>query len=241
MGKGRQQVTDALRTLSEDLDAISVSDRGAWEKLAAKVQRVAKAAAKPPGVKELLELAVQGLMQLAENPVPDMLGAVDALAGALQAAEQACGGKPGSDALAAACERLAAVFGPDGAGTAPAGTAEELTLDDAAALLMQLAATDTDGWMRLEDGLRRLAQDEDLPQSCRQHLGDAADLGVRAGGHHHALRLADAGRADASRADGGRADGPALREVPAGRATEAGRRRRQRRRLSRHARSHSRR
>ena len=53
MGKGQQNVTDRLRTLSEELDAISVSDRAAWEKLAADVQRVAKAAAaKPPGAKE---------------------------------------------------------------------------------------------------------------------------------------------------------------------------------------------
>jgi len=183
MGKGRQQVTDALRTLSEDLDAISVSDRGAWKKLAVEVQRVARtAAAEPPGVKELLEMTVQGLMQLAENPVPDMLGAVDALAGALQAAGQGCGGKPGSDALAAACDRLVAVFGPDDAGVAPASSVEVLTLDDAAALLMQLAATDTDGWMLLEGELRRLAQDEDRSQVCRQHLRDAAERAAELAG-----------------------------------------------------------
>ena len=64
MGKGQQPVTGKLRKLAEDLDAISVSDRGAWKKLAAKVQRAAKAkVAKPPGVQELLELTVQGLMQ----------------------------------------------------------------------------------------------------------------------------------------------------------------------------------
>jgi two-component system chemotaxis sensor kinase CheA len=183
MGKGRQQVTGKLGTLSEDLDAISVSDRGAWGKLAAEVQRAAKAAAvEPPGVKELLELTVQGLMQLAENSVPDMLGAVDALAGALQAAEQACGGKSGSDELAAACERLMSVFGPDGAGTVHAGSAEVLTLDDAAALLMQLAASDTDGWMRLEEGLQRLAQDEDLQKGCRQHLRAAGERAAELAG-----------------------------------------------------------
>ncbi|HSO61765.1 MAG TPA: hypothetical protein VLR50_12095, partial [Desulfobacterales bacterium] len=44
---------------AEELDAISVSDRAAWKKLAAKVQRAAKgAAAEPPGVKELLERTV---------------------------------------------------------------------------------------------------------------------------------------------------------------------------------------
>jgi two-component system chemotaxis sensor kinase CheA len=176
-------MTDELRTLSEDLDAISVSDRGAWKKLAADVQRVARtAASEPPRVKELLEMTVQGLMQLAENPVPDILGAVDALAGALQAAEQACSGKPGSDALAAACDRLVAVFGPDDAGVAPASSVEVLTLDDAAALLMQLAATDTDGWMRLEGELRRLAQDENRSQVCRQHLRDAADRAAELAG-----------------------------------------------------------
>ena len=184
MGKGQQHVKVKLKKLSEDLDAISVNDRGAWKKLAAKVQRVAKAAAaKPPGVKELLELTVQGLMQLAENPVPDMLGAVDALAGALQAAEQACGGKPGSDALAAACDRLVAVFGPDDAGVVPASSVEVLTLDDAAALLMQLEASDADGWRRLEEELRRLARGEGLSTGCRKHLQDAAErVGELAGG-----------------------------------------------------------
>ncbi|HEX5681439.1 MAG TPA: Hpt domain-containing protein, partial [Desulfobacterales bacterium] len=176
-------MTDELRTLSEELDAISVSDRGAWKKLAAEVQRVARtAAAKPPGVQELLEMTVQGLMQLAENPVPDMLGAVDALAESLQAAEQACSGKPGSDALAGARDRLLAVFGPEGVGVAPASSVEVLTLDDAAALLMQLAATDTDGWMRLEGELRRLAQDEDRSAVCRQHLRDAAECAAELAG-----------------------------------------------------------
>ena len=183
MGKGQQPVTGKLRKLAEDLDAISVSDRGAWNKLAAEVQRAAKAAAaEPPRVKELLELTVQGLMQLAEKSVPDMLGAVDALAGALQAAEQACGGNPGSDGLAAARERLTAVFGPDGAGTAHAGSADVLTLDDAAALLMQLAASDADGWRRLEEGLQRLARNEDLSTGCRQHLRAAAERAAELAG-----------------------------------------------------------
>ena len=183
MGKGQQQVTDTLRSLSEDLDAISVSDRGVWNKMAANVQRAAKAAAAgSPGVKQLLERTVQGLMQLAEKPVPDMLGAVAALVEALQVSERACSGNPDSDEVAAACERLAAVFGPDSAGTASAGTAEVLSLDDAAALLMQLAASDTDGWMRLEEGLRRLAQDEDLPQGCRQHLRDSAERAAELAG-----------------------------------------------------------
>jgi len=55
MGKGRQEMTDELRTLSEDLDAVSVSDRGAWKKLAAEVQRVARtAAASRRGLKSCL-------------------------------------------------------------------------------------------------------------------------------------------------------------------------------------------
>jgi two-component system chemotaxis sensor kinase CheA len=182
MGKGKQQLTDKLSKLSEDLDAISVSDRGSWKKLAAKVQRAAKAAAEPPGVKDLLELTVQGLVQLAENPVADMLGAVDALAGALQAAEQACGGKPGSGELAAACDRLKAVFGPDVAGADPAAGAEKFTLDDAAALLMQLEAADADGWQRLAGALQSLAQDEDLSKGCRQHLRDAAERAAELAG-----------------------------------------------------------
>ena len=183
MGKGQQNVTDRLRTLSEELDAISVSDRAAWEKLAADVQRVAKAAAaRPPGAKKLLELAVQGLRRLAENPVADMLGAVEALVGALQAAEQAYGGNPASDEVAAAGDRLAAVFGPEGAAAAPAVRAEVLTLDDAAAFLMQLAASDTDGWKRLEGELRRLAQDEDRSPVCRRHLGGAAERAAELAG-----------------------------------------------------------
>jgi len=60
---------------------------------------------------------------------------------------------------------------------------EDLTLDDAAALLMQLAASDADGWMRLEEELQRLAQDEALSKGGRQHLRDAAErAGELAGG-----------------------------------------------------------
>ena len=183
MGGGQQNVTRTLRKVAEDLDSISVSDRAAWKKLAAKVKRAAKAAAaEPPGAKDLLDLTVQGLMQIAENPVADMLSAVDALAGALQAAEQAFDGHAATDDVVAARDRMAAVFGPDAAGAAP-GTAPVLTLDDAAALLMQLEPQDAGGWQRLEAVLQRLAKGEGLSEGCRQHLRAAADrAGELAGG-----------------------------------------------------------
>ena len=150
MGKSQHHMTDRLRKLSEDLDAISVSDRAAWRKLAAKVQRVAKAAAvQPPEAKDLLELVVQGLMQLSRHPLADMLGAVDALAGALQASEQACAGHEATDDLAAARDRMAAVFGPDAAEVATR-TPPVLSLDDAAALLMRLETSDVEGWLAAE-------------------------------------------------------------------------------------------
>lgn len=175
MGKGQRNVTGTLRKLAEELDVISVSDRAAWKKLATQVQRAAKAAAAgPPGAGELLELTAQGLRQLAKKPVPGMLGAVEALAAALQAAEQACEGTSGRDGLAAASSRLAAVFAPEGAGAATAGLADVLTLDDAAALLMQLEAADAGGWQRLEAALQRLCRDEALSAGCRQQLQDAA-------------------------------------------------------------------
>jgi hypothetical protein len=60
---------------------------------------------------------------------------------------------------------------------------EVLTLDDAAALLMQLEPEDAGGWQRLEGALQRLAQGEGRPEGCRQHLRDAADrAGELAGG-----------------------------------------------------------
>jgi two-component system chemotaxis sensor kinase CheA len=183
MGKSQHHITDRLRKLSEDLDAISVSDRAAWRKLAAKVQRVAKAAAvQPPEAKDLLELVVQGLMQLSRHPLADMLGAVDALAGALQASEQACAGHEATDDLVAARDRMAAAFEREAA-EAPTRTPPVLSLDDAAALLMRLEASDVEGWMRLKEGLHRLAQDEDLSAGCRQHLRVAVDrAGEIAGG-----------------------------------------------------------
>ena len=60
--------------------------------------------------------------------------------------------------------------------------AEVLTLDDAAALLMQLEASDADGWRRLEEELRRLAQDEDLSTGGRQHLRDAVERAAELAG-----------------------------------------------------------
>ena len=183
MGKSQHPMADRLRKLSEELDAVSVSDRAAWRKLPAKVQRVAKAAAvQAPEAKDLLELVVQGLMQLARHPLADMLGAVDALAGALQASEQACAGHAAADDLAAARDRMAAVFGRDAA-EAATRTPPVLSLDDAAALLMRLEASDGEGWLRLKEGLHRLAQDEDLSAGCRQHLRAAVDrAGEIAGG-----------------------------------------------------------
>jgi two-component system, chemotaxis family, sensor kinase CheA len=154
--KPKQTLSARLRSLAEGLDDINVSDPGAWAALAAELTAAESAApGESPGVKSLLQTAASAVQQLAAGGVPDMLGALDALAQGLMQAHLALdgAGEEGIDPAAAALTGLLGLEAP-AAGHA-AGSPE--SVDEAAAMLVGLEAQDCAGWERLGDALGRLA------------------------------------------------------------------------------------
>ena len=103
--KPKQTLSARLRSLAEGLDDINVSDPGAWAALAAELTAAESAApGESPGVKRLLQTAASAVQRLAAGGVPDMLGALDALAQGLMQAHLALdgAGEEGIDPAAAA-------------------------------------------------------------------------------------------------------------------------------------------
>ncbi len=120
------------------------------------------------GQDDLVQAALEGLEQLSRAPAADMLAAVDALSAALEAAA----GPAKGPALAAARDRLRTVF----SGRAPEPAEASLSLDDAAALLVQLDQEDRAGWRRLAEALRRLAEGGEEVAAGRKSLEEATAL-----------------------------------------------------------------
>ncbi len=172
MAKPKPAVADKLSKLAEDLDAISLNDPKGWKKLAASLKRtITSMPAEPADARDLLELAAQGLAHLSRAPAADMLAAVESLAGAFEAAAKATGEQAGHRAIADARRRLCAQFGL----CQDELVAVSLSLDDAAALMVQLNPQDRDGWQRLEAALRSLAQEETQAMQSRQLIVSAAE------------------------------------------------------------------
>ncbi|MFO7707952.1 MAG: chemotaxis protein CheA [Desulfobacterales bacterium] len=172
MAKTKPTVAEKLSKIAEELDAIGLSDPKGWRKVAASLKRTLKTMpAEPADARDLLELAAQGLAQLSRAPATDMLAAADSLAGAFEVAGRAAGGQVDPGAISGARRRLCAQF--DLGREAPA--TDGLNLDDAAAMMVQLDPSDSDGWSRLEAALRHLAQTEVQAAARRQILESAAE------------------------------------------------------------------
>ncbi len=169
MGKPKPSAGEKLLQLIEEIDGIGVSDRRGWKRLATALKRILKSLPDgPPGIRELLESAAAGLVQLSCAPAADMLAVVDALVAAIQTAAAPADGP----AIAAAHERLRAAL----AGGKPEAAAEELSLDDAAAFLVQLDRGDHAGWQRLATTLERLAHAGNETAPGGRLLEEAAEL-----------------------------------------------------------------
>ncbi|MCU0564908.1 MAG: hypothetical protein MUE48_13460, partial [Desulfobacterales bacterium] len=156
MKKRHQGLSARLRTLAEGLDDINVSDPAAWAAMASELE-TAKAGAPghPPELAELLQAAAHAVQTLATGGVPDLLGAMDALAQALMQAHLALDGAADSDMLASAAAAVTTALGIE-ARPAGAEPAAPTNVDEAAAMLIGLEARDRAGWDRLGAGLAEL-------------------------------------------------------------------------------------
>jgi two-component system chemotaxis sensor kinase CheA len=149
MNPSEAKLAAEIGCIAEHLENLNVSDREAWQRAAAELDALCRGTPPPDVVGGLVALVVQGLARMAADPPADLLAAVDAMGGALAAAEAFLRGDADRAAIAAAGERLAAAEVHAGQMRA--------TIDDAASLLVRLDPGDREGCLRLAALLRELA------------------------------------------------------------------------------------
>ena len=237
--KPKQTLSAHLRSLAEGLDDINVSDPGAWAALAAELTEAESAASgESAGVARLLQTAAAAVARLAAGGVPDLLGALDALAQGLMQAHLALDGA-GEEGMGPAAAALTELLGLEPPAAGPAAGSPE-SVDEAAAMMVGLEAQDRAGWERLGEALGRLA-DRDPAAGGPLNAAAAVCRTLAAGagddpGGIHPPRRRVAGDRDDTPAGGRSPGGPGARKRPGGGAAGGGRR--PGRQIGLHARHH---
>ncbi len=178
--KGTDRIAGEIHKIVEEMEDLGVDEHDAWKSLANKLSRlVKKHAGGPPQVLQVLDSSVRVLNHLADQPGQGKLESVTLLCSVLEDAESFLRGTSDANTLESAGRRLAETPLACGPTVAP----DEGSIDDAAALLVQLENNDPSGWRRLERMLNRLAAERDEAEAGRRYLREAAQrAAVLAGG-----------------------------------------------------------
>ena len=120
----------------------------------------------------ILSLCLEGVRAISEKSITHSLSLVDAISGVLTASEQYLSGNPDSKLLISkAGHRLGTILNKD---TAQCNRPDYLTLNDAAALLIQLEPDDIKGLTGLQQLLNTIGADGSYPESLRENIAQAA-------------------------------------------------------------------
>jgi two-component system, chemotaxis family, sensor kinase CheA len=183
------ELTQTLRRLVTEITTCNLEDRTAVDEVGVLLQTVLRDVPETlPELHALLQLALQGIQTLHQRPVHDRQRLTAAIITAMVVGEHCLcleehPGRP--MAVYEAIRELGQALEPrpDTRDTMPGGQASSypsataISLDDAAALLMQLAPTDTAELVRLQDGLNRLVavgRATPYPSMTLTHLAEAA-------------------------------------------------------------------
>ncbi|MFO7599371.1 MAG: hypothetical protein R6X27_06120, partial [Candidatus Desulfacyla sp.] len=189
MSKRENQIVEEIRKIVEDIESASLGDIDAWKDAWSELQEVAGHI--PPsmsGVRNVSGLCEEGLGFLAKNSAKGFLSLVEAISEGLIASVECLSGDPNGDAFlkkagqmledalkelpergdaADAMERL------DQEQWAPNG-AEAVSINDAAALLIQMESDDLAEMPRLRDLLHALTENGFYSESARKAISEAA-------------------------------------------------------------------
>lgn len=174
-----KKIIQIFNKIREDIDTLSLSDCDAWKNSCAKLQGVIRdiPEKKMPYLFGLVSLCVEGLKAVSEKSVGDPLPLTDAIYDALDVSEKYLADNPDRDVLVGeAGRKLGSALGKDLAELdwLTAQPLNNISLDDVAALLIQLEPDDLSGLGSLRDSLNVIADDEALPELSRENVIQAA-------------------------------------------------------------------
>lgn len=172
--------------IRQEIDSVNLSDQKAWKTIGKELEALGQDFPQNLTVPlKTLDLCTQAVQFLAETTKAHSFALIEALLQALNATENylldQSDKKP---AIQKAERQLAEALvkeqgGPEANSTKETDLPEDLssaTLDDAAALLIQLAPDDLPGLAQLKELLQRIAADEACSESRRQYVGRAAEM-----------------------------------------------------------------
>ncbi len=193
MSPKKENVIQSLEKISEDIETLGINDESGWKNLCTSFEHeVSQLADTADEIEDLLALSAEALESISEKTAADSLQTIDALFDALAAIIEFLKQTPraldnADEAVVALKNALETeeekVFDAD-ADTEDKGELEEatmikvddMTLDDIAALLIELEPENTEDLKRFRGLLKKIVSDEIYPDPCREQLHDAIDL-----------------------------------------------------------------
>ena len=185
MAQKNQKVIKILRHVAEELDNVGINDCDGWHKLGRELEAILSAVPKKnKEIKALLNLVHTGLEAMGGQTANDPLALVEAVWQGLHAAEQRLSGGDVSDAqISEVQQKLAEMTDPlqhSDAKTPPAADGDSAlpsieSLDDAAALLIQLEPDNHAELQNLGAALLKLTADGNNLKNCSSLISQAVD------------------------------------------------------------------
>lgn len=184
MNSIEEKMIRTLQKIGEDIETISLTDCDAWKKICTDLERdIRDIPEDMSGLLKLLGFCLKGLSLISEKSVTDPLSLVVAISDALFAAEQYLLAGPDRDLVvreagqalgsalnnAHAENEITTVINP-----VPSEEVSILSLDDAAAFLIQLESNDFSSLSCLLEVLNTFAADESYSVSSRDNILQAA-------------------------------------------------------------------
>ena len=182
MTKKVKTLIEKLKKTADEIDGLNLNDHGAWGKISQKLEKTIPSIPKGrTDLKDLLHLAAQAVAVLAQGAVSDTLATVDAVYEALMSIGQCLNGsQEGEDSVAGTHQALEALLdkiqapAPENeTDSKPVDESDMLTLDDAAALLIQIDPENQTELAGLRTALDRLATDIEYTEVCRNFIVQA--------------------------------------------------------------------
>jgi len=184
MDGNNKTIIQTLKKIGEEIETVSLSDRNAWKGIFNQLEKVNRDF--PEEISELsklLTLCLEGVKAISEKSATGSLVLVEAISEGLIALEQYLLDDPDRELLIRkAAQALGSAMGRDicewgwNNGSKPVRWEKpsNLSLNDVAALLIQLEPDDLSGLACLGESLNTIAADESYPESSRESIVQAA-------------------------------------------------------------------
>jgi two-component system chemotaxis sensor kinase CheA len=190
MDKKENQIVEDIRKIVEDIESAGLSDCEAWNDACRGLEAVTtQIPVSMPNLHEVLGLCEEGLTFLSRNSAKGFLPLVEAISeGLIASVECLCGDSSGEaflrkagKMLQDALEELPEMRGDAAGATGPVNGEpgvlsghSAVSIDDAAALLIQMEPDDLTEMTRLLELLHALAGNESYPESAKMAISEAA-------------------------------------------------------------------